>query len=34
MVPLEGVLKIIFEKLDPVCLARMWRGDSESRQIR
>jgi hypothetical protein len=32
MVLLEKVLRIIFEELDPIWLARIWRGDSESRQ--
>jgi hypothetical protein len=32
MVLLEGVLKIIFEELDPIWLVQMWRGDSESRR--
>jgi len=27
---LEGVLRIIFEELDHVWLAQMWRGPSES----
>jgi hypothetical protein len=27
---LEGVLRIIFEELDPIWLAWMWRGPSES----
>jgi hypothetical protein len=30
MVLLEGVLKIIFEELDPIWLVRMRRGSSES----
>jgi len=30
LVLLEGMLGIMFEKLDPVWLARMWREDSES----
>ncbi len=30
MVLLEGVLRIIFEELDLIWLAQMWRGDSES----
>jgi hypothetical protein len=29
MVLLEGVLRIIFEELDLIWLARMWRGDNE-----
>jgi hypothetical protein len=29
LVMLEGVLKIIFEELDFIWLARMWRGPSE-----
>jgi len=29
---LEGVLKIIFEELDPFWLALMWRGASKSRR--
>jgi hypothetical protein len=32
MVLLEGVLRIIFEKLDLIWLAWMWRGPSESRR--
>jgi hypothetical protein len=30
LVLLEGVLMITFEELDPIWLARMWRGPSES----
>jgi hypothetical protein len=30
MVLLEGVLKIIFEKLNPIWMERMWRGTSEA----
>jgi hypothetical protein len=26
---LEGVLRIIFDELDPIWLGRMWRGPSE-----
>jgi hypothetical protein len=29
---LEGVLRIIFEEEDPICLVQMWRGPSESRR--
>jgi predicted small integral membrane protein len=32
MVMLEGVFRIIFEELDPIWLARMWKGPSESRR--
>lgn len=32
MVLLEGVLKIIFEELDSIWLARLWRGVGESRR--
>jgi len=32
MVLLEGVFKIIFEELDPIWLAWMWRGPSEPRR--
>jgi hypothetical protein len=30
MILLEGVLRIIFEQLDPIWLVLMWRGASES----
>jgi hypothetical protein len=32
MVQLEGILRVIFEELDPVWLSRMWRAGGDSRR--